>query len=179
MCINRAPFKPLNRPLPQPLNIGEARIAAVRYCRFMVMICLLLLPWQSTAQMVINLSDQQVTQPYKIISDGGSFELTLQPVGTIALNKLHSWRVSLVILDSNNFSNADISHHNITVTGGMAAHGHGLATKPMIGEVSVGTDQQIHFLIQGLKFQMFGQWTININVETLSDFAQLNLELRP
>jgi len=61
----------------------------------------------------------------------------------------------------------------------MAAHGHGLATKPMIGEVSVGLDQQVHFLIQGLKFQMFGQWTININVETLSDFAQLNLELRP
>lgn len=47
----------------------------------------------------------------------------------------------------------------VTVTGGMAMHGHGLPTSPVVEEIGEG-----RYVIKGLKFSMDGEWQLRLSV---------------
>lgn len=53
----------------------------------------------------------------------------------------------------------------IFIDGGMREHGHGLPTAP---KIVWSDDKNIH-LIQGLKFSMSGQWSLNFKVNAKDD----------
>jgi hypothetical protein len=87
------------------------------------------------------------------------------PVGT-----LHSWTVTISTPDG---QPAQIA--SITIDGGMPQHGHGLPTKP---EVTTDLGKGAH-LIEGMKFNMPGWWTLTVSIEGPSgdDTATFNLVL--
>lgn len=87
------------------------------------------------------------------------------PVGTI-----HSWTVKVTAADGKPAGSVEIA-----IDGGMPQHGHGLPTKP---EVTTDLGGGSH-LIEGMKFNMSGWWTLTLSIEGASgaDKATFNLVL--
>ncbi len=48
---------------------------------------------------------------------------------------------------------------SVTVSGGMAMHGHGLPTSPVVEDLGEG-----RYVIKGLKFSMGGDWQLRLTV---------------
>jgi len=149
-----------------------------------VIISALLLSYQCVAQPIIHINTPQAAVSYRVMSDNGSFELLIEPQGVIRLNQLHHWRATITAVELGGAITASndvnlINSDNVIVTGGMPKHGHGLPTQPNIGTIVKLRDNKVSFLIQGLKFQMFGPWVINISVTTAGDIVRFNFEIRP
>lgn len=91
----------------------------------------------------------------------------LQP---LVINQMHGWVISLTDVQGQAVNNADI-----TVTGGMPAHDHGLATSPRITQ-QLGDGQ---YLLQGVRFHMPGIWQLEllIQIEETTYRAQVELNL--
>ncbi|HBX37545.1 MAG TPA: Auxin-binding protein [Pseudohongiella sp.] len=91
----------------------------------------------------------------------------LQP---LTINQMHGWVISLTDTQGQAVNNADI-----TVTGGMPEHDHGLATSPRITQ-QLGDGQ---YLLQGVRFHMPGLWQLEllIQVEEITYRAQVELNL--
>jgi hypothetical protein len=91
----------------------------------------------------------------------------LQP---LVINQMHGWVISLTDTQGQAVNNADI-----TVTGGMPAHDHGLATSPRITQ-QLGDGQ---YLLQGVRFHMPGMWQLEllIQIEETTYRAQVELNL--
>ncbi|HVY20812.1 MAG TPA: FixH family protein [Bauldia sp.] len=87
------------------------------------------------------------------------------PVGAI-----HTWTARVVTADG---KVADDVH--LTIDGGMPQHGHGLPTRP---EVTTDLGDGNH-LIEGMKFNMTGWWTLTVSVDGPkgADKATFNLVL--
>jgi hypothetical protein len=87
------------------------------------------------------------------------------PVGSI-----HTWTVSVMTADGRVAEGVHIS-----VDGGMPQHGHGLPTRP---EVTTDLGDGNH-LIEGMKFNMPGWWTLTVSVDGPkgADKATFNLVL--
>jgi hypothetical protein len=93
-----------------------------------------------------------------ILSGNNRFELRYaSDLDPIMINNLHSWVVNLRTTEGEAVENASIK-----VDGDMPAHGHGLATQPMVSEELGGGD----YRIEGLKFQMAGYWEIYLDILT-------------
>jgi hypothetical protein len=92
-----------------------------------------------------------------------------------ALNTIYRWKA--VISSAQQLNNISLS--NITISGGMAAHGHGLPTQPKALNLNHDTDNQISFDIQGLKFQMWGKWHVKVSVSEDSVPLIVDFELTP
>lgn len=91
----------------------------------------------------------------------------LQP---LQINRMHSWH--LQISDS---QGAPVQGADITVTGGMPEHDHGLPTAPRVtSELAPG-----RYLLEGVRLHMPGYWefTFVINTGERSDSLQLDFEL--
>ena len=71
------------------------------------------------------------------------------------LNQLHSWLVRIESTDHSPITNAEVS-----VSGGMPAHQHGLPTAPKITS-NLGDGS---YLLEGMKFHMPGHWQIELRV---------------
>jgi len=89
-------------------------------------------------------------------SQNGIFTVSLisksQPV---PLNKIHSWVIAVKKPDGTPVHNA-----SIRINADMPEHGHNLPTVPVITEDSEnGT-----YLLEGMKFQMPGWWTISLKI---------------
>ena len=85
--------------------------------------------------------------------DGYSVEIFSQ-LSPLEINRIHSWYIEITGVDSTPVSNAQI-----TVTGGMPDHDHGLPTQPQVTEeVGDGT-----YLLEGMRFHMPGKWQIVID----------------
>ena len=85
--------------------------------------------------------------------DGYSVEIFSQ-LSPLEINRIHSWYIEITGVDSTPVSNAQI-----TVTGGMPDHDHGLPTQPQVtDEVGDGT-----YLLEGMRFHMPGKWQIVID----------------
>ncbi len=89
-------------------------------------------------------------------SDRGLFEVriesSLQP---IAINQMHSWTL---YLDSEGTA---VSGAELTVTGGMPEHDHGMPTRPRVTEeVAAGV-----YRLRGMRFHMAGQWEIVVEID--------------
>lgn len=58
-------------------------------------------------------------------------------------------------------SNQTVSDANISIDGGMKAHGHGLPTSPEV----IATDTPGKYKIEGLKFSMPGEWIVGFKID--------------
>ncbi len=99
----------------------------------------------------------------------GRYSATIVP-GQIQINQLHSWTLHLETPAGVPVENADI-----TVTGDMPQHGHGLPTRPQVTRYLGNGD----YLVEGMKFQMGGWWVIDfaITVAGEADSVRFNLLL--
>jgi len=81
-----------------------------------------------------------------------SYESQLQP---IAINRIHSWTLSVTDGNGRPVTGADIA-----IKGGMPQHNHGLATQPTIEPAAEGK-----YLLQGLRFHMMGYWELELTID--------------
>lgn len=87
----------------------------------------------------------------------------------IVLNRIHEWQLSI------ERDNKPVSEANISLTGGMPNHDHGLPTQPeMTSESEPG-----RYIIEGIRFHMPGLWQIIINIsgDDSEDTATIEFKL--
>lgn len=91
----------------------------------------------------------------------------LEPV---PINRIHTWTLHLSRADGQPVDGAEL-----TVSGGMPAHDHGLPTAPQVTEGLGGGD----YRLEGMRFHMNGYWelTVTIRVDGDRDTATLPLRL--
>ena len=75
----------------------------------------------------------------------------------LRINRIHSWKLLLTDSDGQPITKASLS-----ISGGMPAHDHGLATSPRIREL----DSPGEYLLEGLRFHMPGEWQLIIEINT-------------
>lgn len=105
------------------------------------------------------------------MSDNGTFHVTVEPmVDVVEINELHSWELSVMDMDMNPVEGATVAFG-----GGMPEHDHGFPTSPEV----VSTDEAGKYLIEGVKMQMAGWWTmeLDISAETMADTVTFNIVL--
>jgi hypothetical protein len=90
------------------------------------------------------------------LSENGHFLVSYRAAAPpITLNTTHTW-----LLDVQTPEGAPVSATRITVTGGMPAHNHGLPTQPQV----IATDKAGEYKIEGMRFQMPGEWTVTVTI---------------
>ena len=99
-------------------------------------------------------------------SDSG-LQVRMEPLdGKPALNKFQSWH--LIVTDSDD---QPVSQARITIGGGMPGHGHGMPTQPQVTR-ALGEGR---FLVEGIKFNMAGDWQFTVIVESAKGTSRLIL----
>ncbi|MEX2130624.1 MAG: FixH family protein [Pseudohongiellaceae bacterium] len=88
----------------------------------------------------------------------------------LAINQMHAWVIGLSDSSGRPLGNAEI-----TVTGGMPVHNHGLPTEPMVTQ-SLGEGS---YLLEGMRFHMHGLWELRIQIMlgTVQETVNFTLEL--
>jgi len=96
------------------------------------------------------------------------FRVTIYPLyGEKLIGQYHSWVVH-VETPSGKF----IENLRLGVFGGMAAHGHGLPTKPQMTRYLGNGD----YLVEGVLFNMAGEWTLQFLVQTPQQTDRVRFE---
>ncbi|PTM89125.1 YtkA-like protein [Mycoplana dimorpha] len=91
------------------------------------------------------------------LSAGGIYRAAIHAnIEPVTVGRMHSWTVSL-----NTATGAPVEGASITVDGGMPQHGHGLPTVPKVTKY-LGDGR---YLVEGMKFNMPGWWTIKVEVD--------------
>lgn len=104
-------------------------------------------------------------------SESGQYRLSYKSkVEPIVINRIHNWVLYLETIDGQTVSGADI-----TFSGGMPEHDHGLPTRPRITEFF----NDGGYLVEGIRFHMRGHWEleISISVGTTLDVVLIPLDL--
>ena len=105
------------------------------------------------------------------LSDQGTFEVSYDSdLDPVAINKLHRWTLRVTTADGQPVEDAQL-----TVTGGMPQHNHGMPTTPQVtGHLGNGEYQ-----VEGMKFQMPGWWTVTVKIaaDGQQDSVTFNLVL--
>jgi len=105
------------------------------------------------------------------LTDQGFFTLALQPKdGEPVIGDFHDWIIEVTDENGKGIENAEFRFD-----GGMAAHGHGLPSQPTVTQY-LGEGK---YLIEGLLFNMAGDWTLMVAVKKGSfiDTAQFVMTL--
>ncbi len=106
-----------------------------------------------------------------VVSADGYYRVTaISRIHPLAINQMHAWE--LQVFDR---SGQPVINANISVSGGMPAHDHGLPTDPRITrELGEG-----RYLLEGVKFHMRGAWELYVLIDATGrpDTATLSLEL--
>lgn len=103
------------------------------------------------------------------LSDQGIFNVSYNSsISPIRINQIHEWTIHVESSDGQLFEQVAIS-----IDGGMPQHGHGLPTEPRMTQDLGNGD----YLVEGMKFNMPGWWTVTFNITTgdLSDSVTFNL----
>jgi hypothetical protein len=74
----------------------------------------------------------------------------------IPVNAFHTWTITVTDADGKPVNDAEIS-----VDGGMPAHGHGLPTQPQVTK-KLGDGK---YLVEGMKFSMPGEWEMKFTIK--------------
>lgn len=91
-----------------------------------------------------------------VVSDHKRFVLSLFPNTTPPpLHQIHDWTLQVKDADA-----VAVETANIMVYGGMPKHKHGFSTNPKVTQ-NLGNG---NYLIDGIKFNMPGQWEIWLNI---------------
>jgi YtkA-like len=77
-------------------------------------------------------------------------------VKPIPVGRIISWKLGVETADGHPVKNAEV-----TVSGGMPEHGHGLPTMPQVSEGAAPGD----YVVQGLKFSMPGWWVMTFKIK--------------
>jgi hypothetical protein len=87
----------------------------------------------------------------------GLYKAAIAPqANPIAVGAMHAWTVTV-----RTPAGAPVTVARIAVDGGMPQHGHGLPTAPQVTR-SLGEGR---YLIEGMKFNMRGWWTLDLAIE--------------
>lgn len=90
-------------------------------------------------------------------SENGHFEIVLSPEsGYAVIGQFQRWHLRLV-----DKSDQPVFPARFAIGGGMLGHGHGLPTQPRVTSY-LGDGR---YLIEGMKFNMAGDWTIYLAIE--------------
>lgn len=107
---------------------------------------------------------------FSVITTGGNRLTITSALSPLEINRMHSWRLRLT-----NAENAPVANAEITLSGGMPDHDHGLPTLPVItGEPEPGI-----YLLEGIRFHMPGRWLLQFTMTLgdTSDSASLEFSL--
>ena len=105
------------------------------------------------------------------LSEQGLYQVFyISKLDPIALNQIHSWVLHVETAAGQLVADAEIS-----VSGGMPEHNHGLPTAPQVTRYLGSGD----YLVEGMKFQMGGHWvvTFSIAADSRSDSVSFELSL--
>jgi hypothetical protein len=119
-----------------------------------------------------NPSEAPVEAPNSRLTDNGLYRISFtSALDPIAINELHSWTLHVETAEGQPVDDAQI-----TVDGGMPAHGHGLPTQPQVTQ-NLGNGD---YLLEGVRFQMPGAWVMRFDVaaDGQSDGVTFELALR-
>ena len=113
---------------------------------------------KSMLMAVMLLAIQVLAQPEGEVftSERGLFRVAYESqLVPIAINRMHSWTLSVTDQDG-----APVTGAEIAIKGGMPQHNHGLATAPTIEPAGEG-----RYLLQGLRFHMMGYWELELTID--------------
>jgi len=119
------------------------------------------------------LQAQSQAQVLTAASQPAGLQVVMQSqLSPIPLNQMHSW---IIEIKSENpaVTAEEVGSAVISLTGGMPAHNHGLATSPQVTEY-LGNGQ---FLLEGVRFHMLGQWTLQLQIQLAQNTYSALLEL--
>ena len=105
------------------------------------------------------------------LSDNGMYRATITPSDSaLRIGRMHSWILHLETADG-----VGVDRAKIAVDGGMPQHGHGYPTTPRATRALGSGDH----LIEGVKFNMGGWWTMRFVVTAAAglDSVTFNLKL--
>ena len=74
----------------------------------------------------------------------------------VTVGPIHTWTVEVATA-----AGLPVDGASISIDGGMPQHGHGLPTAPKVTK-TLGNGR---YLVEGMKFNMPGWWTIKVRVE--------------
>ena len=75
----------------------------------------------------------------------------------IAINQIHSWLLTIHANEGSSKNDMQIS-----VSGGMPLHDHGMQTTPMVA----AKNSQSEYQVDGMKFHMRGYWEVTVKIDT-------------
>jgi hypothetical protein len=122
--------------------------------------CVVLLSWAAVVT---------AAPGWRHTSERGFFVINLKPLSDkISVGKFQDWE--LRVQDANG---SDVHPARIALAGGMVAHGHGLPTQPQVTEY-LGDGR---YRIEGMKFNMMGDWVLVISIVTPTEQDRVNLNI--
>jgi hypothetical protein len=90
------------------------------------------------------------------LSEQQHYRVSIAPeTPPVTINALHNWVLEVMTPDGKPVQNAEVS-----IDGGMPAHGHGLPTAPRVTEY-LGDGR---YLVEGVRFNMAGWWQVTFTI---------------
>lgn len=106
------------------------------------------------------------------MSEEGAFRAAFISEATPSpINKVHGWMLYVETADG-----APVTDAEITISGDMPEHGHGLPTRPRVTRHLGGGV----YAVEGMKFQMPGWWVVKFTISSggVQDRVSFNLQLK-
>lgn len=119
----------------------------------------------ATLMTVIGIAGASYANPY--LSDQGAYEATIDYDFAEAPMRM----IFEVPFRLHTGDEAPVLGAEIMVHGGMAAHGHGLPTAPVVEELSDG-----NYVIRGMKLSMPGTWQLYMMVNVGDQMDRIEIE---
>ncbi|MDT8399230.1 MAG: FixH family protein [Pseudomonadales bacterium] len=104
-------------------------------------------------------------------SVGGAFRVGYRSeLAPIVINRIHHW-----VLHVETSAGQALTDAQLSVSGGMPAHNHGMPTSPRMTQ-NLGNGD---YLLEGMRFHMMGHWEIKVGIEAdgISDVVTIPLDL--
>ncbi|MDG2118859.1 MAG: FixH family protein [Gammaproteobacteria bacterium] len=105
---------------------------------------------------------------FKANSSQGYIVRVYSDLNPIVLNRIHQWQLSI------ERNNKPVSDANVTLTGGMPNHDHGLPTQPEVTSES----EPGRYIVDGIRFHMPGLWQIIINISGTEPLDTATIEFK-
>ena len=132
---------------------------------FRLLVCCLYLTQPAFADTDLPVPDPAAGKPTDLGRYRIAYATTLQP---LTINRMHAWVVRVAGADGKPAENAEL-----TLSGGMPAHDHGLPTAPR-ATTYLGSG---NYLIEGMRFHMGGAWEVVVSVSGPQGRDTLTLRL--